>query len=268
MTKHRYAASSTDLVNAKYAYIVGNPAKHSLSPKLHNAAYRYLNLPFQYSILEIAEPECIEVIEKLRGGEVFGLSFTMPYKELAYSIANEVTTAAELTGAVNTLVYRNSQVVGENTDIIGLKNAIGAHFDATQPWTVIGTGATSRSALVALNELGASEIWVIGRNQTKLAESKDRFNVSIALYDQDYPMTNVISTIPANGQELIIDKVRNAKFVLDVNYWPWPTEIASALNQDAAVISGIEMLVYQAAAQIEIMVGEQVPVEILFAALT
>lgn len=268
MTKHPYAASSNDLINAKYAYVVGNPAKHSLSPKLHNSAYRYLNLPFQYSILEVAEPECIDAIESLRDGEVFGLSFTMPYKELAYSMADEVTSAAESTGAVNTLVYRNQKIVGENTDIVGIKNAIGANFDATQPWTVIGTGATSRSAIAALKELGAQEIWVAGRNAPKLVELKDRSSVSTALYDQDYPVSHVISTIPVSGQELIINKVKSAQFVLDVNYWPWPTNLASALNQDAVVISGIEMLVHQAAAQIEIMLGQQVPVEILFNALT
>lgn len=268
MTKHPYAASSSDLVKAKYAYVVGNPAKHSLSPKLHNAAYRYLNLPFQYSILEVTEPECIDAIKRLRYGEVFGLSFTMPFKELAYSMADEVTTAANLTEAVNTLVYRNHNIVGENTDIVGIKNAISANFDASQPWTVIGTGATSRSAIAALKELGAPEIWVVGRKAKKLAELENNFSVSTALYDQNYPVSHVISTLPASGQELIIEKVESAQFVLDVNYWPWPTKLASALNQNAVVISGIEMLVHQAAAQIEIMVGQQVPAEVLFTALT
>jgi len=97
---------------------------------------------------------------------------------------------------------------------------------------------------------------------------ENNFSVSTALYDQNYPVSHVISTLPASGQELIIEKVESAQFVLDVNYWPWPTKLASALNQSAVVISGIEMLVHQAAAQIEIMVGQQIPTEVLFTALT
>ena len=266
---HPFAATDTDLQNAKYAHVIGNPVKHSLSPKLHNAAYVYLHLPYKYSSLELTEQECRHIIAQLPFGEIFGLSFTMPYKELAFSLADQISPDAELSSAVNTLVFRNGEITGENTDIYGIRKSIELSFDKTEPWTILGTGATSRSAICALIEMGAEDIWVIGRNSIKLAELKKRYSVSTREFQQSFPTINLINTIPA-VTKIELDLVTlPPKFLLDVNYSGWPTTLASAVAELGGItISGLDMLVHQAIKQIEIMVGQQVPPQALFDALT
>lgn len=265
---HQYAASKSDLTLAKRAHVIGNPAKQSLSPKIHNAAYEYLNLPFEYTALEVTESQCLNIIDSLKYQEIFGLSFTMPYKDIAFNRAEVHSEAAEKSKVANTLVYRNKKICGENTDIHGIKQSIIRFFDPNHPWTVLGTGATARSAICALQELGAGEIFVVGRNVSKLNYLSGLYGVVKAEFQDNFPHKNVLSTVPGSADLLIETIVNDSMFLFDVNYVNWPTALANeVLKANGKVVSGLDMLVHQAHKQIEIMTGQTVPVEVLFSAV-
>ena len=265
---HPLSASSEDLHRAKFAHVLGNPVSHSLSPRLHNAAYAYLDLPFQYSAIEADESECLELINKLRDGEVFGLSFTMPFKEVAFASAEVRSQLVDKSRSANTMVYRRGELTAENTDVYGITQTLiraAANFD--EPWTVIGTGATARSAICALQELGVANISVVGRNESRLNDLVDLYGVT-PNYEIKISESNLISTIPMSAQSEMSDFVVGTKFLLDVTYGSTKSHFSRLVNHNGGrVISGVEMLVHQAVMQIEIMTGQSIPAEILFAAL-
>lgn len=265
---HPYSASSVDLHRAKFAHVLGNPVSHSLSPRLHNAAYAYLDLPFQYSAIEAGESQCLELISKLRDGEVFGLSFTMPFKEIAFAAAEIRSPLVDKSRSANTMVYRRGELTAENTDVYGITQTLfRAAANLDEPWIVIGTGATARSAICALQDLGVVDISVVGRNKDRLNGLVDIYGVT-PNYEIKTSKSNLISTIPMSAQSEMSGLVVGTKFLLDVAYGSTKSHFSQRVsNNGGTVISGIDMLVHQAVMQIEIMTGHSIPAEILFAAL-
>lgn len=265
---HKYSATIKDLANAKYAHVLGNPVKHSLSPILHNAAYKYLELPYLYTAIETDVNGVREKISNLAKGEVLGLSITMPFKELAVELSNEKTDYVKLSESANTLVFRNQKIVAENTDIYGIIECLRGKVPLDEEWGIIGTGATARSSIIALQELGVKEVSVIGRSAEKLSVLSNRYGIK-ALTFQDVELPEfLISTIPSYTQSENTHIVQYAKVLLDTTYHPWPSEFAKSVNRNnGLVIHGINMLVHQAVKQIEIMLGREVPAQVLIDSL-
>lgn len=266
---HEFAAEPIDLKSARFAHVLGSPIGHSLSPVIHNAAYKFLKLPYEYSALEANINSCHEIFNKLHHGEVFGLSMTMPLKETAFAFAKVVTKNCTRSKVANTLVYRNGQFAAENTDVFGISQVLkqqAMSFD--EPWTVFGTGATARSAICALRDLDVFDINVIGRNESKLQDLKFDFDVKTTQLGAKVPIKNLISTLPAAAQLDFVYLMENINYLFDVNYGNWPTVLANKLtNSDAVIVNGLPLLVNQAQLQVEIMTGHQVPIDVLFEAV-
>ena len=135
-------------VEAKKVFaVVGNPAGHSLSPVIHNRLFREKNVPAAYTIASIAS--FAEIKSAFFGGEPCGLSVTAPFKEDAFRFAINPAPNAQRARAVNTLVNFGGWVIADNTDVDGFA----ALIDGTKA-AVVGAGATSRAALVALEDRG------------------------------------------------------------------------------------------------------------------
>lgn len=266
---HSLAPDASDLANARTAHVLGNPVKHSLSPLLHNAAYKYLNLDFKYSAIETDEFECSEIIDSLTNRTILGLSLTMPFKELAFRKSTVKTQNVTKSLSANTLVCRSGEIAAENTDIYGIIQTLKTtKSNISKQWTVLGTGATARSAVIALQDLNATEITVIGRDKLKLEQIQNLYQVDIKDLDSFSVSENVISTIPATVQEGFSNLLSEVSFLFDVTYANWPSSFSQVVSANSGeVINGLPMLVHQAASQIEIMTGRQVPAKILFAAL-
>lgn len=265
---HKYSATIKDLVNAKYAHVLGNPVKHSLSPILHNAAYKYLGLPYQYTAIETDTNGAKEIIAHLVEGEVFGLSITMPFKELAVALANDKTEYVKQSESANTLVLRDQKIVAENTDIYGITQSLKYKTPLDEEWGVIGTGATARSSIIALQELGVKRVSVIGRSAQKLSVLSNRYNINAFTFEDERLPKYLISTIPSDAQRENLNVVRDVKVLLDTTYHPWPSEFANeVIKGNGLVIHGVDMLVHQAVKQIEIMLGREVPAQVMFDAL-
>jgi shikimate dehydrogenase len=258
------------------AAVLGSPVAHSLSPVLHNAAYDALRLTdWSYGCHECGESELADFVAGL-GSEWAGLSLTMPLKRVTLEVADEVDALAAAVGAANTLVLTD-QRTAYNTDVVGIGASLG---DVSGRAVVLGAGGTAQSALAALREHGIDDVTVLVRDVGRTAELCDTAErlgvcprISAALTDPAQASAElagadvVISTLPPGGADALTPPGAGA-VVLDVVYAPWPTPFAAAaLAAGAAVRSGLEMLLHQAVAQVELMTGEPGPVEPMRAAL-
>jgi shikimate dehydrogenase len=272
-------AASPD--RARRAAVLGSPIAHSLSPALHRAAYRELGLAgWSYDAIECGAEGLPALLDSL-GPEWAGLSLTMPLKRAVLPLLDETEPLAAEVGAANTVLPAGGQRRGFNTDVSGIVTAL---RQAGVPSTdgnvlVIGSGATACSALAALRETGATEVTVAARSLARaepVLAVADRVGIKAAITDlgADLPRRTwqlLISTIPAAGADVIAGRLASglvtAAAVLDVSYDPWPTVLAeAAARTGSTVISGYEMLVWQAAAQVELMTGLQAPAGAMHAA--
>ncbi|MDO5629339.1 MAG: shikimate dehydrogenase [Mobilicoccus sp.] len=268
------------------AGVVGSPVEHSLSPVLHRAAYDALGLTgWAYDAHRIGgegELDLPTFVEGL-GRDWVGLSVTMPNKEAALRLAVAATERAQRVGAANTLVRREDGWVADNTDPEGVLGALSeAGCVAARRALVFGAGATARSALDALARLGVRDVVFAVRETVRpqtasLAERCGMRHDVVRLSDATSivqiagGVDVVVATLPAGsgvgegyGQADLSGVV-----LLDAVYANWPTHLARwAADQGATVVSGAEMLLHQAAGQVELMTGRTAPLPAMRAALT
>lgn len=265
------------------AAVVGSPIAHSLSPVLHRAAYRALGLDdWSYEIREVGPGRLAEVVAGL-SPQWAGLSVTMPAKQEALALADEVGEAASLAGAANTLTRGAQGWRADNTDVVGLVRALREAARAADPapagasgWTpehavLIGSGATARSALVALRDLGVRQVDLVVRDRARpqtlalaerlgLSARQLRYDAGMAAWGEP---DVVVSTVPA-GAVPPVDEPGGltSAVVLDVVYAGWPSPWALALAaHHVTVESGGLMLLHQAGEQVRLMTGLEPPVE-------
>ncbi|MGN8551924.1 UNVERIFIED_CONTAM: shikimate dehydrogenase [Microbacterium sp. SLM126] len=239
----------------------GDPIAHSRSPQLHAAAYAVLGLDWRYErrrVDGIRFPEALASLD----ASWRGLSLTMPLKGVAHAAARERDRRAELTGAVNTLVLGADGPRGFNTDVGGIVRALAEEGVVDAPRArIVGAGATATSALVALSELGASEVDVVARRPeaveplTALGAALG-IAVSATSFDADTfrAVAVTIATLP--GDARISDDVAAALaadggFLLDVVYGHGPTTLSAAWDHAGGrSTSGLGMLLHQAVLQV------------------
>ncbi|KGN42543.1 shikimate dehydrogenase [Knoellia aerolata DSM 18566] len=265
------------------AAVLGSPVAHSLSPLLHTTAYAALGLTdWTYTRREVTADELAGVVAGL-DESWRGLSLTMPLKEAAFDVAATVSDVARDAGAVNTLVRRtDGGWDGHNTDVAGLAGALDAALDAAlavdghdDRATLLGSGATSRSAALALVDLGVREVRVAARN-TEAAAAVVALFESHGVAAGHVPLEHwvrepgrlVVSTLPPSASTAVGALLEHDRTdlggvtLLDVVYAEWPTPLARAAQAHGAdVVSGLEMLVRQAALQVELFTGRAAPLE-------
>jgi shikimate dehydrogenase len=253
--------------------VLGRPVGHSLSPVLHAAAYAALGLTdWSYTAVDCGEDELPGLLAGL-GPEWAGLSLTMPLKRAALVAADVVDPLAAAVGAANTLVLDGPRRA-YNTDVVGIAAALReAGAVAPESAVVLGAGGTAQAALAALTTLGLAEAVVLVRDPGRAGELRataDRLGVALDLRaglpgpipDADL----VICTLPAGAADEL--RPPAGAVVLDVVYAPWPTPFAAAARAaGGTVVSGLAMLLHQAAAQVELITGRTAPVPAMRAAL-
>jgi shikimate dehydrogenase len=261
------------------AAVLGSPIAHSLSPALHRAAYAGLGLDdWTYEAVECDEAALAAFVTS-RGQDWAGLSLTMPLKRTVLPLLDHTDPLAVSAGGANTVVFRPDGRYGYNTDVQGIVDALTeAGAAAPVSVTIIGAGATACSALAALAELGAAAADVAVRDPSRAADllaAADRLHLSVRLIPltalTDATPGLLISTVPAGVADSYAGRIRVTGrapgAVLDVVYAPWPTPLAEAATAaGAVVVSGFAMLLYQAAAQVELMTGKPAPLEAMRAA--
>lgn len=245
------------------AGVLGKPIAHSRSPQLHLAAYRALGLDdWTYERIECGADELPGVVAGF-GPEWVGVSVTMPGKFAALRIADERTARAELVGSANTLVRTPRGWRADNTDIDGVTGALGA---AAGQAVVAGSGGTAPAVVVALAELGVSGITVVARNPEKaarLVQLGAKVGVPTRFRELGTPLdepTVLVNTLPADVAARYVQTLAPVPVLLDAIYDPWPTPLAQAVaGAGGRVIGGLQMLLHQAFAQVELFTGWPAP---------
>ncbi|SFL16494.1 shikimate dehydrogenase [Geodermatophilus ruber] len=258
------------------AAVLGRPVGHSLSPLLHRAAYAALGLTgWTYDALDIG-PADLPVLLAGLGEEWRGFSVTMPCKQAAVDVADVVEPLPRLLHAANTLVRTEAGWRAENTDVAGIGMALQlAGVERVGRAALVGAGGTAAAAAVALASLGAEHVDVIVREPARAADLLrvlDTLSVPttvrpLAGTTVDAPV--VVSTVPVGGQPAAAAlEWCTGQTVLDVLYDPWPTPLATRVTAcGGTVISGLEVLFWQATAQVELMTGQPAPIAAMRAAL-
>jgi shikimate dehydrogenase len=261
------------------AAVIGSPITHSLSPVLHNAAYAALGLDWEYTRLECTEEQVPQLVSSL-GPEWAGLSCTMPTKRAALAFATSVTDRAAAVGAANTLVRTDSGWHADCTDVDGVVGALREKgFTTGSRGVVIGAGGTATAVLAGFAAMGLSSVSVVVRDPSRAEEAvatAARVGLSaevLALSSVDLAALAagsdvLVSTVPAEATVALASSLALAPYVLDVIYHPWPTPVASAVEQAGTrLATGLDMLLHQAFGQVELFTGKPAPQEAMRSAL-
>lgn len=253
---------------ARRAAVLGSPIAHSRSPQLHLAAYRALGLDgWTYERIECTAEQLPDLVGDF-GPEWVGVSVTMPGKFAALRFADERTPRAELVGSANTLVRTGTGWRADNTDVDGVTGALG---EASGSAMVLGAGGTAPAVVVGLAALGVRRITVVARNAQRAApfvELATRSGVEADWCDIDGAELKtavagvdvMVNTVPADAAAPYASTLACAPVLLDAIYDPWPTPLAAAVEAAGGrVISGLEMLLNQAFAQVEQFTGLPAP---------
>jgi shikimate dehydrogenase len=241
--------------------VLGDPISHSLSPKIHSAAYEHLALDYSYEAIRVPAGELATFLEG-EGSSFDGFSVTMPLKFEAASIAGE--TNLFRTGACNTLVRTNKGFDGFNTDIAGIQFAL-AECLASRPESaaVLGSGATARSAIVALVQSGIKNINIYARDTQKATEllnlvTNDVAELTVASMGEYKALENVtVNTIPAGAELALHVDSQSDGWLLSANYAENNGGITGSFASERCV-TGKEMLIGQAIEQIRHFVGTDI----------
>jgi shikimate dehydrogenase len=250
------------------AAVIGSPISHSLSPALHRAAYRALGLDWVYWGLEVNAGQLPGFVDGLDETWV-GLSVTMPLKEDVLDLAGRASWTARATASANTLLL--PQRHAHNTDVDGLCTALRRAGFAVGPGfsaTIVGAGATARSALAAVRELGADSVDLIARGgrageSARMTAHRLGIDVRVHPFDAEEYLAAplVVSTVPSGVADVFADRLpARPGWLLDVVYSPWPTAVAQGWSdRGGRIVSGLEMLLAQAERQVELMTGRPAP---------
>lgn len=250
------------------AAVLGSPIAHSLSPVLHQAAYRFLGLDWDYTAIECTEVEFPAFFASL-GDEWRGLSLTMPLKEVVLAVVDDISDVARAVQSANTVFRAEAEQSWQatNTDIAGMENALReVGLQSVASARVLGAGATARSAVAAIAGLGGSSVVIHARRPeaaTPVADLASRLGVKAEIADLTPVPADcdlLVSTLPADAAApwSISAESGAVTALLDASYHPWPTPLADAWqsHHTGVVASGRDMLVWQAVAQVALMTGE------------
>jgi shikimate dehydrogenase len=270
--------------HTKFCGVIGNPVEHSLSPAIHNAAFRKLELNFVYLAFRV---ELIgDAIKGLRAmGNFRGASVTIPHKLAAVPYLDSIDSTARSIGAINTIVSSAGALTGYNTDATGALRALreGAVTLKGRHVVMLGSGGAARAVAFALGaETGIDRLTILGidsHERTVLARdlrSKTGMVVQESSLDEDalrkvLPDAHVLihctpMGMSPNVQESAVPKalLHSGLTVMDIVYNPRDTRLLKdAKAVGCHTISGIEMFLHQAAIQFELWTNRAAPADVM-----
>ena len=263
--------------STRVAAVIGDPIAHSLSPVLHNAAFRSSDLDWTYVALRVGADDGPAAVAAMRALGLAGMSVTMPHKHTVLEALDGLTPIAERLGSVNCVYRDGERLIGDNTDVAGVVWAITGHLGRTLEGTrvaVIGAGGAARAAIAAAAGAGAEEILVVNRTAERAAHAaalgdgrarpatvEELDGMDLVVNATSVGMLGGPSGDPTGGAQW------SAPVVMDLIYHPAETAwLAAARQRGAIVCNGVPMLIGQAAAAFERWTGVTAPIADMVAA--
>ncbi|MGO2645119.1 MAG: shikimate dehydrogenase [Lactococcus cremoris] len=269
----------------RMAAVVANPIKHSLSPFIHNLAFDLTDENGVYLAWEVESKKLAAIVENVRNLDMYGLNISMPYKGEIIKFMDELSPAAELIGAVNTVVNHSGKLIGHNTDGIGFFNSLKKYdFKIENKQILVLGGGGAAIALIAQAALsGANKIVVAARKSAsydplneKLAKLSAKTGVEILLTDlsgadrlqKELNQTDLLENATSVGMDgasfplekslILPDKLLVVDAIYKVRETPF---LRWAKEQGAQTENGLGMLIGQAAESFYLWTGKEMPVD-------
>lgn len=269
--------------------LLGSPVAHSISPMMHNEGFRQLNLDYVYLCFDVGTDNLKTAVEGMKAMGVRGFNCTMPDKNLMCELADELSPAARLIGAVNTVLNEDGKLKGYNTDGIGYMQAVkdAGHNIIGKNMTLLGAGGAATAVCVQAALDGVAQINVFSirdqffeRAQKMVDTINKETNCKASLYDfedetvlkksiaDSHILTNGTSVgmAPNTDNCIIKDKsfFHEGLIVSDVIYNPRETKLLKmAKEAGCETFNGLYMLLYQGAEAFKIWTGKEMPVEVI-----
>ncbi|MBE9169132.1 shikimate dehydrogenase [Pleurocapsales cyanobacterium LEGE 06147] len=266
--------------------VIGDPIEHSLSPVMHNAAISELGLDYVYVPLPVKTEDLKRAIAGFEAIGLIGFNVTIPHKQAIIPLLLEISPAAQMVGAVNTVWRTERGWSGTNTDVEGFIAPLKA---LSQDWhkitpVILGNGGAARAVVTGLSQLGCLKLHVVGRDRQKLEQFKQSWQ-NLPIYDSIavHGWTELPELI--SGSELLVnttpvgmypdverspidaallEQLQPGAIAYDLIYTPNPTQFLKLARQQGAIaIDGLEMLVQQGAAALQIWLQQPVPIDIM-----
>ncbi len=273
----------------RFGGLLGSPVAHSLSPAMHNLSFMTLGIDAVYLAFDVGEEKLGETVRVFRDLNTYGFNLTMPDKKKVMEYVDELSKAAELIGAVNTVVNKDGKLVGHNTDGIGYVESVRAQgFDpAGKEVTLLGAGGAAGAAAVQMALDGVKTLHIVNRRSRSWKAARDladRINRETAcradltdledtralrtLIGQSDLLTNATSV----GMALRTDAspikdpgmLHKELVVSDIIYNPRKTKLMEqAASVGCSTFNGMDMLLYQGAAAFQLWTGREMPLELV-----
>lgn len=272
----------------RLAAVVAKPIKHSISPFIHNLAFKETGVNGVYVAWEIPEEDLAVTLDNIRRYDMFGINLSMPYKQAVIPFLDDLTPSARLIGAVNTVIHKDGKLIGHNTDGIGffksLERLKGFQIKDKR-LTILGGGGASTAIMAQAALYGAKEITIfcrqqsLERTQTSIAPIVEATGVPMQVLanDDSQLMQEEIakSDLLVNGTSVGMDGVSlpvpsNLEFpeqlmVSDIIYQPFETPLLKlAQSQGNPTINGLGMLLFQAAEAFQTWTGKEMPTDMIW----
>jgi len=270
--------------------VIGDAARGSLSPRMHNAAFAALELNWCYVAFPVPREGLEAAVRGLAPLGIAGANVTVPHKEAVLAYLDETTEDARAIGAVNTVRVAGGRLVGHNTDGTGMLDALrrdGGAAVAEARAVIVGAGGAARGAAFALAAGGAASVVIANRNWDRAAELAERVRrfapactveavpldgpgLASALRDADLLIQ--ATTVGAGAQRGVSpvapDGLHRGLLVMDMVYEPRETALLrDARARGCRTLGGLAMLAYQGARAFEIWTGRPAPVDVMREAL-
>jgi shikimate dehydrogenase len=263
--------------------VIGHPINHSLSPLMHNTAFKLLDLECQYEMIDIAPDSLQQKIEHLRDQMWGGFNITIPHKEAIIPLIDEVVPEARAIGAVNTVVHQQQKLIGHNTDVIGIERSLLPYQAEIENsfCTIMGSGGVARSvAFVLTHHFRPKAITfsaLFPEQAHALIKSLNSTDVPCTvIHCADPALESAIkaSTLLVNATDVgMYPRIQHSPLpnrqwlsknhiVFDLVYRPLTTQLQKdAKDLGARTIDGLGMFVHQGAAAFQLWTGKEMPYE-------
>jgi shikimate dehydrogenase len=251
-------------MSGKLAAVIGWPVNQSVSPVMHNYWLREHGIEGSYGALPVRPEDFAKIITSLPSQGYAGVSVTVPHKEAAFALAARRDADAEITGAVNTLVFASTGIEGLNTDVRGfaasLEGSLAPEALRGGAVTVLGAGGAARAVVLALARLGVSEVRVLNRTRARAESLKAQLTRSAPIDIRDWNtwrealagarlLVNATSLgmIGKSKLEVSLEHLPKDAAVADIVYNPLETELLRAARaRGHTIVDGLGMLMHQA----------------------
>lgn len=273
----------------KLTALLGSPVAHSISPQMHNEAFRQLGLDYVYLAFDVKPEVLKEAVTGLKAAGICGFNLTMPLKVHILPLLDELTPAARLAGAVNTVMVKDHRLIGHTTDGIGYMRSVSdaGHNIIGKKMTLLGAGGAATAICVQAALDGVSSIDMFKRKNAswdkaetfcshvasetgcsiRLLDIEDTAQLADSISESDI-LTNATSVgmAPDSCNSPIPDAAMLHKelIVSDIIYNPRETLLMKqAKEQGCPTLNGLYMLLYQGAAAFTCWTGKEMPVDII-----